>query len=348
MIGDQQEILGMHPVKPPALRPGETVGIISPSWFGGASFTRRLHRGIRQIEALGFRTRVGTHALQNAGWVSAPPQDRVADLHDMFRDPEVRAIIATIGGDHACQLLPLIDWDLIRDNPKIFMGFSDITVLNIVIRAETGLVTFNGPSVMTDWAEYPAMPGYARDSALAAITRPLPVGALRPARAWTEEFLDWETGGDETRARVMTPSAGWTWLREGQAEGRLIGGCLESLQHLRGTRWWPDFQDAILFLETSEEQPSLAKVDGMLSDYENMGVFDTIRGMVVARPYGYAEEDRHGLHAVIRERTARWGFPVLADIDAGHTSPILTLPIGCLTRLDSSRDVLEIAEAAVS
>lgn len=338
----------MHPIKPAALRPGDTVGIISPSWFGGAPFRPRLEHGVRQIKALGFRTRVGTHALRNAGWVSASPEARVSDLHDMFRDPEVRAVIATIGGDHACQLLPLIDWDLIRANPKVFMGFSDITVLNVAIWAETGLVTFNGPSVMTDWAEFPAMPEYARESALAAITRPLPMGALHPAPAWTEEFLDWETGEDRTRARTMTPSTGWTWLRAGRAEGRLIGGCLESLQHLRGTRWWPDFRNAILFLETSEERPSPATVAGMLSDYENMGAFSEIRGMVVARPYGYTDSDRHRLHDVIRERTARWAFPVLADIDAGHTSPILTLPIGCLARLDSDRNLLEITEAAVS
>jgi len=337
----------MEPVKPEALQPGETVGIISPSWFGGSSFERRLNRGIRQIEALGFLTRIGTHARQNAGWVSASPQERASDLHDMFRDPAVRAIIATIGGDHAWQLLPLIDWELIRANPKIFMGFSDITVLNVAIWTETGMVTFNGPSVMTDWADYPAMPDYARDSALAAITSPEPAGVQRPAPAWTEEFLDWETGEDETRARVMTPSPGWTWVREGNAEGRLIGGCLESLQHLRGTRWWPDFRDAIFFLETSEERPSPATVDGILSDYENMGVLGLIRGMVVARPYGYTDDDRLRLHEVIRERTARWAFPVLADIDAGHTSPILTLPIGCRARLDSAGAGLKIMEAAV-
>lgn len=337
----------MDAIKPRALQPGEIVGIVSPSWFGGPSFERRLNRGIRQIEALGFRTRIGTHALQNAGWVSASAEERASDLHDMFRDPKVRAIIATIGGDHARQVLPLIDWDLIRANPRVFMGFSDITVLNVAIWTETGIVTFNGPSVMTDWAEYPAMPAYARNAALAAITRPEPAGVLRSAAAWTEELLDWETGEDETRARVMTPSHGWTWLREGSAEGRLIGGCLESLQHLRGTRWWPDFTHAILFLETAEERPSPATVDGIFSDYENMGVLGRIRGMVVARPYGYTDDDRLELHEVIRERTARWAIPVLADVDAGHTSPILTLPIGCRARLDSAGDVLEIMEAAV-
>ena len=337
----------MDPIKPRALRPGETVGIVSPSWFGGPSFERRLERGIRQIEALGFRTRIGAHARRNAGWVSASAEERASDLHDMFGDPEVRAIIATIGGDHACQLLPFLDWDLIRANPKVFMGFSDITVLNVAIWTETGMITFNGPSVMTDWAEYPAMPAYARDSALAAITRPEPAGVLAPASAWTEEFLDWETGEDETRSRRMTPSAGWTWLREGRAEGRLIGGCLESLQHLRGTRWWPDFNDAIFFLETSEERPSPATVDGILSDYENMGVLGQIRGMVVARPYGYTDDDRLRLHEVIRSRTERWAFPVLADVDAGHTSPILTLPIGCRARLGSAGAGLQIMEAAV-
>lgn len=271
-------------LRPPALKPGDTIGIVSPSWFGGPAFVRRLERGVAELHRLGFRTRVAAHALENDGWVSAPAEDRVADLHAMFADPDVRAIVATIGGDHACQVLPPLDWDLIRANPKILLGFSDITILNIAIHVETGLVTFNGPSLMTDWAEFPAMPAYARDAALAALTRSEPIGRLHPAPEWTEEFLDWKMGEDETRPRQMTPSSGWTWIREGRAEGTLIGGCLESLQHLRGTRWWPSWNDAFLFVETSEERPTPATVDGMLSDYENMGVFDRIRGMIVARP----------------------------------------------------------------
>ena len=115
---------------PPALKSGDTIGIVSPSWFGGEAFVPRARRGIDTLESLGFRVTVGRHAFHTAGHVSDTARNRVDDLHAMFADPDVQAILATIGGDHACHLLPLIDWDLIRANPKVFMGFSDITAFN--------------------------------------------------------------------------------------------------------------------------------------------------------------------------------------------------------------------------
>jgi muramoyltetrapeptide carboxypeptidase LdcA involved in peptidoglycan recycling len=300
------------------------------------------------LESLGYQAVGGEHAFGNDGWVSAPVADRVADLHGMFADPEVRMILATIGGDHACHLLPHLDWDLIRANPKIVMGFSDTSVLTNAILKETGLVTFNGPALMTDWAEYPVMPAWSRDIALGVLNRAIPFGRVTPSPWWTEEFLDWATGEDEQRPRHRTPSTGWRWLREGTSEGPVVGGCLESLQHLRGTRWWPDLDGAILFLETSELKPSPATVDALLMDFENMGTFDRIVGMIVARPYGYSDADRLLMHDVVLRRTERWGFPILADIDAGHTSPIMTLPLGCQVRLDARLEGFEIVEAAVS
>ncbi len=334
-------------IVPPAVKPGDTIGIVSPSWFGGESFVPRARRGIATLEALGFRVKVAPHAFGNAGHVSATAAERVNDLHAMFADPEVTMILATIGGDHSCHLLPLLDWDLIRRNPKVFMGFSDITVLNLAIHARTGLVTFNGPALLTDWAEYPAMPDFSREQVLRAISRPEPLGDLAPAPWWTEEFQDWETGEDLTRARRRQPASGWRWLGSGRGEGQLLGGCLESLQHLRGTAFWPSVQGAILFLETSEEQPTPEDVDGLLMDYENMGVLDQINGLVVARPYGYEQDEVWRLDRVIRERTARFGFPVLAGTDTGHTTPLQTLPIGCRAVLDADTKRFAVVEAAV-
>ena len=331
----------------PALRPGDTIGIVSPSWFGGEAFIPRARRGVATLERLGFRVRVGEHAFNSMGHVSDTAVNRAADIHAMFADPDVRAILATIGGHHSCHLLPLLDWDLIRANPKVFMGYSDITVLNLAIHTMTGLVTFNGPSLLTDWAEYPEMPAFSREQALRAITVPGPMGDLTPSPWWTDEFLDWETGADTTRPRRRTPSDGWTWLRDGSARGPLLGGCLESLQHLRGTRYWPDFSGAILFLETSELRPTPEDVDGMLMDYENMGVLGRIAGLVFARPYGYADGDRRRLHEVLVERTAPFGFPVLADTDTGHLTPLQTLPIGVDTLLDSDSDRFAITAPAV-
>ncbi|HWK79676.1 MAG TPA: S66 peptidase family protein [Thermomicrobiales bacterium] len=330
-----------------ALRPGDTIGIVSPSWFGGEAFLPRANRGIRALRSLGFEVRVGDHAFENAGWVSASVERRVLDLHAMFSDPTIRAIFCTIGGDHACHLLPHLDWDLMRANPKVFLGFSDISVLNIAIWARTGLVTFNGPTLLTDWAEYPAMPEISREAALRAVTVPQPIGGVPSAFDWTEEFLDWTNGEDETRPRQTRRSEGWRWLRGGCVEGPLVVGCLESLQHLRGTPYWPDLRGAILLLETSEEAPSPAEVDALLMDMENMGTFGQISGLIWARPYGYSDGDRESLFAVLCERTDAYRFPILADVDCGHTTPLVTLPIGCRARLDSTIGEFSILEPAV-
>lgn len=131
------------------------------------------------------------------------------------------------------------------------------------------------------------------------------------------------------------------------AEGVLIGGCLESLQHLRGTPYWPDWDGAVLCFETSEEVPSPAEVDGILTDYENMGVSSQLRGMLVGRPMGYSAVDKEQLRRAILERTAAYGFPVVTDMDFSHTAPQFTLPVGCRARIDVRRRRFEILEGAV-
>jgi muramoyltetrapeptide carboxypeptidase LdcA involved in peptidoglycan recycling len=192
------------------------------------------------------------------------------------------------------------------------------------------------------------MPEYSEEHALKVLCRAEPVGIVEPSTWWTEEFLDWGSGEDTTRPRQRQPSPGWTWLKPGYGEGRLIGGCLESLQHLRGTRYWPEWEGALLCLETSEEAPPPETVDGMLMDYENMGVFDQINGLLFARPMRYSGEQKAQLREIILERARKYSFPVVGDMDFGHTSPIFTLPIGCRAAIDASKQRFTILEAAVS
>lgn len=335
-------------VLPPRLLPGDTIGVLSPSWGGLGRFPHRLERARGYLESLGYGLKLAPHALGDTGYVSGTPEERAGDIHAMFADPEVKAIVAAIGGDHSCHLLPLLDFDLIARNPKIFMGYSDITVLNVAIHQQTGLITFNGPAVVTDFAENPRMPGYTEQYFLRAVATGEAIGAVEASPDWTEEILDWSTQADSARARTMQPSAGWTWLRGGLGEGPLIGGCLESLQHLRGTDFWPDLDGAILFLETSEEAPSPQTVDGILMDYENMRVFERISGLIVGRPMRYTDDMRRLLHKVLLERTARYAWPLVADMDFGHTSPQFTLPLGVRARVDGERRRFEIVDAAVA
>jgi muramoyltetrapeptide carboxypeptidase LdcA involved in peptidoglycan recycling len=333
--------------RPPKLQPGDTVGIVSPSWGGAGLFPHRVSQGVRHLQSLGFKVKIGTHALNQLGFVSDTPQNRVDDIHSMFVDSEVKAIVAAIGGDHSCHLLPLLDFDLIRRNPKIFMGFSDITVLNVAIWKETSLVTFNGPALLTDIAEYPRMFEYTERHMLKVLCESEPIGVIEPSTWWTEEFLDWAQGEDLIRPRVRHSSAGWSWLRGGVAEGVLIGGCLESLEHLRGTRFWPEWQDAIMFFETSEGPPSPERVDSLLMDYQNMGVLQRLKGLMVGRPMRYTEDEKHQLREVVLQRTRGCTFPIVADMDLGHTAPQFTVPIGCRARIDGENRRFEVIDAAV-
>ncbi len=346
------------------MRKGDTVGVIAPSWCGPAVFPHRLERGIGFLESAGYEVVLAQNARGRRGHLSGTAEERVADIHQMFADPRVKAIISAIGGNHSCHLLPLLDWDLIRHNPKVFMGFSDATVLNLAVHAKTGLVTFNGPSVMNDLAEFPAPLPYTARNMWKVIGEVAPAGTLLPAAEWTEEFLDWGTKDDLTRPRALQPSPGWTWLKtgadsasagggvvgasaRGAVQGPLIGGCLESMEHLRGTPYWPEMAGAILLFETSEETPSPAWVDAVLQDYENMGVFAKIAGLLVGRPMGYSEEQKGQLRQVLLDRTKGYAFPVVADMDFGHTSPQLTLPIGCLAEVNSETRQISLLEAAV-
>ena len=162
---------------------------------------------------------------------------------------------------------------------------------------------------------------------------------------WTDEFLDWESGEDTRRAREQHPNSGWKWIREGSASGRTIGGCIETLQQLRGTRWWPNFSGAILCLETSEECPDPESFDIMLGDYARMGVLDQIAGLLVARPYGFDADQHARFIKYLSERTAPYSFPVVANMDFGHTTPMITMPLGIQVSMDSESSAVSIDEA---
>jgi muramoyltetrapeptide carboxypeptidase len=334
-------------IKPPALRPGDTIGVIAPSAPGPALFPHVVQRGMSFLESLGYRVVPAPHLFGQSGYVSGTPQERADDLHTLFADDQIRAIWCAIGGDHSCHMLPYLDWELIRANPKIFVGWSDGTVLNLAIHARTGLITFYGPPLMVDLAEFPNPAAYTISCLRRVLERSAPPGPIDPAAEWTEEYTDWDTTEGQIRRRRWAPSAGWTWLKLGTTEGTLIGGCLESMQHLRGTPYWPTMRDAILFFETSEEMPPPEWVDGVLQDYENMGVLDEVRGLLIGRPYGYSAEQKELLRRIILERTARYDFPIVTDMDFGHTSPQMTLPVGGWASIDVAQQRFSLVQAAV-
>lgn len=321
-------------VQPRSPEPGSTVAIVSPSAPAVAAFPHRVERGVDYLRTLGFEVRLMPNAGLSTGWTAGGGEQRADDINDAFADPDVSVVLAAIGGNHCAQLLPYLDLELITANPKVFQGYSDNSVLHWWFYERARLQTFHGPMLLSELAEFPEVLPYTATWMASAWAGDR--AAFEPAEEWTDEFLDWSEQADLVRARRSKPGAGWRCLREGVAEGHLLGGCLETVAwHIRGTEIWSDPQGALLFLETSEEAPAPEYVDAYLTTLERVGVFDAVAGLIVGRPYGYGDDDKETLFEVIQRRTEAAGIPVLADVDIGHSDPMLTLPMGARARLDA-------------
>jgi muramoyltetrapeptide carboxypeptidase LdcA involved in peptidoglycan recycling len=329
---------------PPRVQPGDTVAVVSPSFGAPGAWPHRAERGRRYLESLGLKVRMMPHADRVDSWVSAPAQARADDLHAAFADESVAVVLSSIGGNHSNQVLPYLDYELIGSHPKIFQAYSDTTILAWAFARHTGLRSFYGLPLVLGMAEYPKVLDYSDRWLRAAWfgTEPLDFEA---SSEWTEEFLDFDTKADLRRARRMRPNDGWITLRAGTAEGPLVGGCLETIcWHLKGSTEWLDLEGCILFLETSEEAPSPATVDAYLTDLELLGVFDDVSGLVMGRPAFYKEEDVSVLWDVVTQRTAAAALPALANLDIGHTDPLLTLPMGARAELDAGQRRLRVPD----
>ncbi|OBT95290.1 hypothetical protein VE01_06597 [Pseudogymnoascus verrucosus] len=337
---------------PQALEPRDIIAFISPSSRLNHVFPSRVSRAQTFLESLGYRIKIFFSDPMPLTFHETVLH-RCNEIHSAFRDPEVKAIICTIGGPSANELLPHLDYDLIKKNPKIFCGYSDITLLHHAIFTQTGLQTFYGPAAITQFGEFPKPLDFTLNhffKVLQSVGEP--VGVLPRSIEWTEEFRDWGNGDDELRPRHMTPSTGWEWLRPGQATGRLFGGCLPSILQLAGTKYFPSYQGRILILENPEgETPNgplpYEQTRSLMADLVNLGIFKQISGLVVGRPFKYDEEQKKGFKQMILDQCHGTDFPILFNVDIGHTDPILTIPLNALASLDSTRNKFAVLEAAV-
>ena len=334
--------------RPPRLRPGDTVGVAAPAApFRGAvppTRERAFWRGVEALRRLGLEVRVAEHVLRPRDGPDVPARERAADLNALFVDPDVRAIVCCVGGSGASAVLPLLDWPTIARYPKIVMGYSAITALLIGIHARTGLVTFHGPMVLDGFSEFPELFPYTRDQVERTLFRAAPAGWLQPPPEWTPDFPR------DDRPRQLRPNAGWRWLRPGRAEGPLLGGNLTALRTLAGTAYWPDFRGAILALEEVKLGPisPLGAIDESLAHLRMLGVFDEIAGLVVAKVNDLTVDEERLLEQLILAHTTTGDFPVLIQVDFGHTDPRLVLPLGVRAALDSKPEVFSLEEPAVS
>lgn len=328
---------------------GATIGIVSPSAGLAELFPHRVEQGIAMLDKMGFRVVLGEHARKRSDWVSAPIAERVQDLHALFSDPNIDAIVCMIGGNHANQLLRHIDYDLIRRNPKPFIGYSDITVLHHAFLAKASLRTFYGPCLISEFGEHPEILPYTKHSFEKTLMTGESIGDVLPPETWTDEFLNWFEKKDMERPRQLQPHHGYEWWTEGTATGPMLGGALVSLNHLAGTEYWNDPSDSLFFIDIPEGNPGdhlpLSDVDALLADLHNLGVFEQVAGLIIGRPYRYAEKEDASLKSILQKYTAEQTYPILYNAAIGHTSPLMTVPFGAMAEIDSSTNRFTISEA---
>ncbi|MEZ4671598.1 MAG: LD-carboxypeptidase [Anaerolineae bacterium] len=344
-------------LKPAKINPGDTVAAITLSWGGAGLFPHRYEAGKRQLqEAFGVNVVETRHALRDPDWIWRNPQARADDFMEAFADPSIKAIISMIGGEESIRVLPYLDLNVIRSNPKIFMGFSDTTVSHFACW-KAGLGSFYGPSFMAGFAENTGMFPYMVDSVRRTLFDSAPIGEIQPnTGGWTVEMLDWEDPTNQLRKRQLNPSAGWRWLQgEGVHRGHLIGGCVEVMDWLRGTDYFPpaeDFRNAILFIETSEEAPTPTQVSYMLRSFAALGLLKHLSGLLMGRPGGPVSPERfveydQALQHVLVEEEGLAALPIITNMDFGHTDPMMVLPYGATAEIDCDTQRIRLVENAV-
>ncbi len=320
---------------PPKLKPGDGVRIIAPSctmpsmpWMTD----ELLSRAKRWFEERGMTVSEGAHIREGNAFSSTSIEHRVEDLHAAFSDPSVHAMITLRGGWNVNQLLPHIDYKLIKKNPKILCGFSDITALGNAIFAKTGLVTYSGPNFSQFC--YGQQLQYTYDSFEATLLHDGPID-LQPSAEWTDQYFS------AGKPWPFEKNPGWHVLGEGTAEGVVIGGNLCTLSLLQGTEYMPEAKDVILLVEDDHETHPRT-FDRDLTSLTQQPWFKTVRGLLFGRFQRSAVNQEFGpvtpamLDAIVANSAALKRLPIIADVDFGHTYPSATLPIGGTIRMRAS------------
>ncbi len=312
----------MKIVKPARLKKGSLIGIISPA--SSPDDLSTVENGAKYLEKLGYRVEIGKNVGQNFGYLAGTDQQRVDDLHYMFKKKDIKAIFCARGGYGTPRLLDKIDYSLIKRNPKILVGYSDITALQMAIMKKTGLVTFAGPMLSMDFQS--------------------------DISEFTEEMFWKILTSNKKYGRISQPDDEKIFeLHKGQARGRILGGNLSVFTSLVGTQYFPDLKDRILILEEIGEMPY--RIDRLLNQLRLHKAFVNIKGVILGAFIDCNEHDplkkTLSLGEVISEYLEGTKMPVVYNFKHGHIRNSITVPFGIVTKINTSKNIIEYTEAAV-
>ncbi|MFZ2975646.1 MAG: S66 peptidase family protein [Candidatus Moraniibacteriota bacterium] len=304
---------------PKKLKKGDLVQVIAPASSLGIISQENRKIANQRFQKMGLKLIFGKHVEEIDEFNSSSVESRIEDLHEAFRNPKVKAVLCVIGGFSSNQLLKYIDWNLIKKNPKIFCGYSDITALGNTIFAKTGLVNYSGPAYATfgDKKGFDYTLEYFEKCLFSKKSFEV-VSSLK----WSDDkyYIN-------QKDRTFFKNEGPLIVNEGKAEGTLLGGNLCTLNLLQGTEFFPDISNSVLFIE-DDYMSNAVEFDRNLQSLLHLPNFDKVRGIVFGRFQRTSEITNEKLFKIIKTKKELEKIPIIINADFGHTQSMITFPIG--------------------
>ncbi len=339
-------------IKPEMLQEKDKIAIVSLSW-GGLGDKDLIHKYYIAKDRLendfGLEVITMPNALKGSEFIYNHPEARAKDLMDAFQDKTIKGIFCAIGGDDAIRLLPYIDYQIIKNNPKIFMGYSDTTVNHFMMH-KAGITSFYGPSIMCEFGEYGNMFEYTKNAVENILFKDCKNYEIKSSKMWSKDFVPWKTENINITKKLIKDEHGYETIQgSGIVTGQLLGGCIDVFPMIIGTEIWPtkeEWTDKILLLETSEEKPSPNLITYYLRNLGAQGIFDVIKGIIIGKPQEekYYEEYKEVYKKVLKEFNQE-NLPVMYNINIGHANPIGILPLGTDIQIDFTNKKIFLLES---
>lgn len=335
------------------LKKGDKIAAVSLSW-GGAGDKDLLWRyslGKKRLEQeFGLEVVEMNNTLKGSEYIYENPRKRAEDLMDAFEDKTIKGIFSNIGGEDSIRILPYIDFDLIRKNPKVFLGYSDSTVSHLIC-FKAGISSFYGPSILAEFAENIKIFDYTKEYFEKAIFKEDPIGKIEQSKTWTGEIIEWKEE-NKNIGKKMRKNTAYEFLQgRGIVRGRLFGGCMEVLEMIKGTVLWDgirELEDTILFFETSEDESKPEIFKYWLRNYGAQGILKKANGIIFGKPKNekYYNEYKVAILEIVEEFNLK-DKPIVLNMSFGHNEPMFTIPYGVMAEINCKDKEFHIIESGV-
>jgi len=337
--------------KPIKLNKRDKVAVIAPSSGLCKIFPHIYKNGIKTVTNLGLKVIEYPTTKKSFNFNYNNPKFRANDINNAFKDKSIKAIFTVIGGDDCNRILPFLDEKIIKNNPKIFMGFSDTATLNTYLN-QLGLVTFNGPSIMAGFSQASYLEPKFLEHIKDILFNNYSSYNYFEYNKFSNGYLDWSEKENVGKTKKQIKNDGWKFLQgKGIFSGYLYGGCIEVLEFTKSTKYYPKlnfFKNKILFFETSEDKPSISQIRYFLRNYGLQGVFNNVSGIIFGRARDYNKKEKDELDKmiiqVVRDEFKNVKIPIITNFDFGHTDPQLILPLGIKAEINCSKKTVRLVE----